>query len=145
MGEIVNFTKLSTDAAKSIREVLTTFSENLAALRLLEMPVDQRDFILFDILIKLDFATLKSNGLISRVTGIGKLCAYFRVKVMRKTDQLKANFINFDITQPNEYVAELKLKRNTDGLCQVAVMKMAAVNRMHSERARNEQFTPTRI
>ncbi|KAF5277827.1 hypothetical protein FQA39_LY18428 [Lamprigera yunnana] len=82
------------------------------------------------------------------VTKIGKLCAYFRVKEIRKTDQLKDNFIIFGIMQPNEYVAVLnseKIKRNTDGLCQVAVMKMAAVNWMHSERAQNEQFTPTRI
>ncbi|KAF5296702.1 hypothetical protein FQA39_LY12402 [Lamprigera yunnana] len=54
-------------------------------------------------------------GLISWVTGIGKLFAYFRVKVMRKTDQLKANFINFNIMQPNDYVAELnsqKIEKN---------------------------------
>ncbi|KAF5297904.1 hypothetical protein FQA39_LY11889 [Lamprigera yunnana] len=30
---------------------------------------------------------------------------------MRKTDQLKANFINFNIMQPNEYVAELNSEK----------------------------------
>ncbi|KAF5271719.1 hypothetical protein FQA39_LY08042 [Lamprigera yunnana] len=55
--------------------------------------------------------TRSPPGLISRVTGIGKLCAYFRAKVMRKTDQLKANFINFNIMQPNEYVEELNSEK----------------------------------
>ncbi|KAF5281530.1 hypothetical protein FQA39_LY05065 [Lamprigera yunnana] len=34
-----------------------------------------------------------------------------QVKVVRKNDQLKANFINFNIMQPNEYVAELNSEK----------------------------------
>lgn len=57
--EIENSTKLTSENPNALRRLLDIFSENLAALKNLEFPVDQWDFILVNMLLKrLDSSTV---------------------------------------------------------------------------------------
>ncbi|KAJ8969455.1 hypothetical protein NQ317_011058 [Molorchus minor] len=57
--EIENSCKLNSENSQSLRQLLDTFSENLAALKTLKFPIEQWDFILVHMLLKrLDSATV---------------------------------------------------------------------------------------
>lgn len=58
--EIFNAPKLTDESAQGLRKIIDIFSENLAALKVLGLPVEGWDFILFQLLIqKLDTQTVK--------------------------------------------------------------------------------------
>ncbi|KAJ8980517.1 hypothetical protein NQ317_007937 [Molorchus minor] len=58
-SEIENSSKLTSENSHALRQLLDVFSENLSALKTLEFPIDQWDFILVHMLLKrLDSATV---------------------------------------------------------------------------------------
>lgn len=58
--EIMGAQRLTSDSVTGLRKLLEIFAENLSALKTLNLPVDQWDFVLYHLLIqKLDISTLK--------------------------------------------------------------------------------------